>query len=85
MNLNSKLQDIAKLFSPKGIVLLFVFVCGSLFSSVLYRSLFHIPERKQLQYEAALIQQKNNHLRARLNCVERQIQCDFKVNKDFLK
>jgi hypothetical protein len=84
MNLKSRIQDIAKLFSPKGVVL-FVFVCGSLFGSVLYRSLFHLPERKQLQYEAALIQQRNNHLRARLNCVERQIQCDFKVNKDFLK
>jgi hypothetical protein len=84
MDLKSKIQNTVKLFSPKGVVL-FTFIFGSLFGSVLYRSLSHLPERKQLQYEAALIQQRNNHLRARLNCVERKIQCDFKVNKDFLK
>jgi hypothetical protein len=84
MDLKSKIQDTFKHFSPKHVVL-FVFIFGSLFGSVLYRSLFHLPERRQLQYEAAMIQQRNNHLRARLNCIERKTQCDFKVNKDFLK
>jgi hypothetical protein len=84
MNLKSKIQDTVKLF-PLENVMLFVFIFGSLFGSILYRFQFHLPERKQLQYEAAMIQQRNNHLRARLNCVERKIQCDFKVNKDYLK
>jgi hypothetical protein len=66
-------------------VLSIMLICGPLFGAFTYRRMFHLPERKQLQYESALIQQKNNHLRARLNCVEKKIQCDFNVNKDFLK
>jgi hypothetical protein len=84
MNLKSKIQDTVKHFPPENVVL-FVFIFGSLFGSILYRLQFHLPERKQLQYGAAMIQQRNNHLRARLNCVERKIQCDFKVNEDYLK
>lgn len=84
MDFKSKIQDIVKLFPPKNVAL-FIFIFGSLFGSILYRSQFHLPERGQLQRESALIQQRNNHLRARLNCVERKIQCDFKINKDYLK
>jgi hypothetical protein len=80
MDFRSKIQGI----SLKNAVL-FAFIFGSLFGAALYRSQFHLPERKQLQYSAAMEHQKVNHLRARLNCVEKKEQCDFDVNEDYLR
>jgi hypothetical protein len=62
------------------------FIVGALISGVLctsiYRETFHIPERRQLQHESAIWQQRNNTLRFKIDCLEKKQYCDFKPNKE---
>jgi hypothetical protein len=62
------------------------FIIWALISGVLctsiYRETFHIPERRQLQHESAIWQQRNNTLRFKIDCLEKKQNCDFKPKKE---
>jgi hypothetical protein len=56
-------------------------VSGVLCTSI-YRETFHIPERRQLQHESAIWQQRNNTLRFKIDCLEKKQNCNFIPNKE---
>jgi hypothetical protein len=66
---------------PKAHFVVCALISGVLCTSI-YRETFHIPERRQLQHESAIWQQRNNTLRFKIDCLERKQNCDFKPNKE---
>jgi hypothetical protein len=71
-----------ELFSKFSKTNFIIGVVAGLLCIPIYREAFHIPERRQLQHESAIWQQRNNTLRFRIDCLEKKQHCDFKPNKE---